>query len=96
MSVDYLTPDEARLVDMMKALGNPNRMWIVRFLLENDVCMTGDIVAASPLSQATVSQHLKVLREAGLIYGRAEGQMTNYCCDENALAWFKEKSQALL
>ena len=65
LKVYNLTSDEERLTQMMKALGNPARMQIVRYLSENPGCITGNIVDALPLAQATVSQHLKVLREAG-------------------------------
>ncbi|HEX9012913.1 MAG TPA: metalloregulator ArsR/SmtB family transcription factor, partial [Anaerolineaceae bacterium] len=62
-----LTPDEQRLAAMLKALGNPIRFQILRTLSEKQVCITGEIVEFTHLAQSTVSQHLKVLREAGLI-----------------------------
>jgi ArsR family transcriptional regulator len=84
-----LTADETRLMQIMKALGHPARMQIVRYLSANPQCITGDIVDVLPLAQATVSQHLKVLRDAGLICGTVEGPAMCYClCDETA-AWFK-------
>lgn len=84
-----LTHDETRLMQMMKALGHPARLMIVRYLSEHPQCITGDIVEALPLAQATVSQHLKVLREAGLICGTIEGPATCYCLDTDNIAWFK-------
>ena len=87
----HLTTDEARLMHMMKALGHPARMQIVRYLSENPQCITGDIVDALPLAQATVSQHLKVLRDAGLICGTIEGPATCYCLDCDNIAWFTEQ-----
>lgn len=86
-----LTVDEERLMHMMKALGHPARMQIVRYLSENPQCITGDIVDALPLAQATVSQHLKVLRDAGIICGTIEGPAMCYCLDCDNVAWFKEK-----
>jgi len=86
-----LTEDEAKLVLMMKALGNPVRMQIMRYLCDNPQCITGDIVASTPLAQATVSQHLKVLRDAGLVCGEVEGAAVNYCINEGAFAWLKSK-----
>ncbi len=86
-----LSQDEARLARMMKALGHPARWQIVRFLSENPQCITGDIVDVLPLAQATVSQHLKVLREAGLIRGTIEGPAVCYCLDGDAIAWLKEQ-----
>lgn len=84
-----LTADEQRLAQMMKALGHPARMQIFRYLHENPQCITGDIVGVLPLAQATVSQHLKVLRDAGLVCGTIEGPATCYCLDEDNVAWFK-------
>lgn len=86
-----LTTDELRLAQMLKALGNPVRLWIMRYLIQNPMCITGDIVQATPLAQSTVSQHLKVLREAGLICGTVEGPAMNYCIDKANLAWLKAK-----
>ena len=86
-----LTDDETRLAHMMKALGHPARMQIVRFLSEHPQCFTGDIVDVLPLAQATVSQHLKVLRDVGLICGTIDGPATSYCICDETLSWFKEK-----
>jgi ArsR family transcriptional regulator len=91
-----LTSDEARVAQMMKALGNPARMQIVRYLSENPACITGEIVDALPLAQATVSQHLKVLRDAGVICGTIEGPATCYCLDSDNMAWFKQQVGSLL
>lgn len=85
-----LTQDEERLMHMMKALGHPARMQIVRYLSENPQCITGDIVDALPLAQATVSQHLKVLRDAGIICGSIEGPAVCYCLDCENVTWLKE------
>ncbi len=84
-----LNTDEVRLTQMMKALGHPARMQIIHYLSENPQCFTGDIVEVLPLAQATVSQHLKVLRNAGLICGTIEGPATSYCLNDDAVAWFK-------
>jgi len=90
-----LTKDEARLSKMMKALGHPARMQIIRYLSETPQCFTGDIVEVLPLAQATVSQHLKVLRDAGLICGTIEGPATSYCLNYPNVAWFRERVGAL-
>ncbi len=84
-----LSADEQRLAAMMKALGHPARMQIVRFLRDNPQCITGDLVDVLPLAQATVSQHLKVLRAADLISGSIEGPAVCYCLNSQAFAWFK-------
>lgn len=75
-----LDPDEetARLA---KALGHPARVKILRFLLEREECIVGVIVDEIPLAQSTVSQHLKVLREAGLIHGEVDGPRICYCAN---------------
>jgi len=90
-----LTADEERLTKMMKALGHPARMQIMRYLSDNPQCFTGDIVEVLPLAQATVSQHLKVLRDAGLICGTIEGPATSYCLCDEAVAWFKAQVSSL-
>ena len=90
-----LTTDEERLMHMMKALGHPARMQIVRYLSENPECITGDIVKILPLAQATVSQHLKVLRDAGVICGTIEGPSMCYCLDCGNITWLKEQIGSL-
>jgi ArsR family transcriptional regulator len=86
-----LQPGQKRLAKMLKALGNPVRFQIVEFLARKKVCITADIVDATPLAQSTVSQHLKVLREAGLIRGEIEGPAVCYCLDAENLRWLKEQ-----
>lgn len=86
-----LSPEKQRLAKMLKALGNPVRFQIMEFLAANPVCMTNDIVKNTPLAQSTVSQHLKVLREAGLIQGEIEGPATCYCLDPQGIRWLKDQ-----
>jgi ArsR family transcriptional regulator, arsenate/arsenite/antimonite-responsive transcriptional repressor len=91
-----LTADETRLADMLKALGNPVRFQIMKTLAERQVCITQQIVAATPLAQSTISQHPKVLREAGLIRGEIEGPATCYCLDTAGVRWLKEQIEGWL
>jgi ArsR family transcriptional regulator, arsenate/arsenite/antimonite-responsive transcriptional repressor len=77
-------PDE-ELARLASALGHPARVRILRFLLEREECFAGAIVDHLPLAQSTVSQHLKVLREAGLIRGTVEGLHICYCADQARL-----------
>jgi DNA-binding transcriptional ArsR family regulator len=70
---------------MIKALGHPARIAIIEHLLKVDNCICGDIVDMLPLAQATVSQHLKELRNAGLIKGNIEGKAICYCIDEKVI-----------
>ena len=86
-----LLPEQKRLSDMLKALGNPIRFQIVEFLAKKKVCITSNIVDSTPLAQSTVSQHLKVLREAGLIRGEIEGPAISYCLDTENIRWLKEQ-----
>ncbi len=71
---------------LAKALGHPARVRILRLLLSHDACYCGEIVHELPLAQATVSQHLKVLKDAGLIVGEIEGLRTCYCASRERLA----------
>ena len=73
------TPVDLELARLAKALGHPARVAIVRMLLGKGECICGDIVGRLPLAQATVSQHLKVLKEAGWIEGSIEGPRVCYC-----------------
>lgn len=90
-TLDISGDEQERLVTMFKALGNPHRFEVVKFLVTHPGCITGDIVDFLPIAQATVSQHLKVLREAGWIAGTTEGPAISYCLDEDNIAWFREK-----
>ncbi len=82
--------DEERLVKLFKAIGNPLRFQILKFLVTHPGCITGDIVSTLPIAQATVSQHLKVLRDAGWIAGTTEGPATCYELNERNVRWFRE------
>jgi ArsR family transcriptional regulator, arsenate/arsenite/antimonite-responsive transcriptional repressor len=86
-----LSSEKQRLAKMLKALGNPTRFQIVEFLAGHQMCITNEIVKNTPLAQSTVSQHLKVLREAGLIQGEIEGPSTCYCLDQEGFNWLKEQ-----
>jgi ArsR family transcriptional regulator len=90
-TLDISGAEQERLVTMFKALGNPLRFEIMKFLITHPGCITGDIVDFLPIAQATVSQHLKVLREAGWITGITEGPATCYGLNEENIAWFRTK-----
>jgi len=89
--IHELNRDEIRLANMLKALGNPVRFSIMQHLSERQMCITGDIVDFTTLAQSTVSQHLKVLREAGLIEGEIEGPATCYCISAEGLQFLKSQ-----
>ena len=90
-TLDITGQEQEQLVSMFKALGNPTRFEIMKFLVTHPGCITGDIVEYLPIAQATVSQHLKVLRQAGFISGTIDGTATSYCLDEENIAWFRSK-----
>jgi len=71
-----------RIARYAKALSHPARIAILKLLLQKQACICGDIVDELPLSQSTVSQHLKELKEAGIIKGDIEGTKVCYCIDE--------------
>ena len=67
--------------NLFKALAHPARLQILHFLAQTKTCISGDISDELPLSRTTVNQHLKELKDAGLIRGHMEGVKTNYCLD---------------
>lgn len=77
---------DAELAALAKALGHPARVAILRLLLARDACFCGEIVEHLPLAQATVSQHLKVLKEARLVEGEIDGPRTCYWASRDRLA----------
>ena len=77
---------QTQLAHKLKALAHPARLAIVRLLAERDECVCGEIVDDLPLAQSTVSQHLKALKEAGLVQGTVEGRSTCYCLDPEAVS----------
>jgi len=96
---DVASSDEAvaneELARLAKALGHPARVAIIRLLLRRDTCMCGEIVEQLPLAQSTVSQHLKQLKDAGLIRGEVDGPRVCYCVDEGAIAWLRALVEGL-
>ena|SRR5215203_175532 len=90
-SLDISGDEQTRLVAMLKAAGNPVRFEILKFLVTHPGCITGDIVEYLPIAQATVSQHLKVLRDTGWIQGTISGPAVCYCLHSENITWFKTK-----
>jgi DNA-binding transcriptional ArsR family regulator len=77
------------LAALARALGHPARVQIMRLLVRRDACICGDIVDELPLAQSTVSQHLKVLKEAGLVKGEIDGPRVCYCVEPRTLRRLK-------
>ena len=88
-------PDDDTLALMAKALAHPARVKILRVLDARQTCVTGDVVIELALAQSTVSEHLRILREAGLIQGEIEGPRTRYCINRAGLAALKAGVAAL-
>ena len=87
---DHFTEEQNKIAIIAKALGHPARVAIIEYLIKVDTCICGDIVNELPLAQATVSQHLKELKNAGLIKGSIEGTAICYCIDENTFEILKD------
>jgi DNA-binding transcriptional ArsR family regulator len=83
---EQFTDDIIWQADIAKALSHPARIKILQVLLEKDACICGQIVDLLPLSQSTVSQHLKELKRVGLIRGVIEGPKTSYCLDDKVVS----------
>jgi ArsR family transcriptional regulator len=79
------TADDEELARLAQALGHPARVAIVRLLKQKQVCVCGEIVEKLPLAQSTVSQHLKVLKDAGWVKAQGNGVRVCYSLDENTL-----------
>ena len=74
------------LASLFKAMGHPARIAIIQFLRTQEKCICTDLVNELPLAQPTISQHLKELKNAGLIKGSIEGKAICYCVEETAIA----------
>ena len=86
---------DARLARLAKALGHPARVAILRLLVRHEGCIVGDLVDRLPLAQSTVSQHLKQLKDAGLIRGEVDGPRICYCVEPGAIALLKALVESL-
>lgn len=80
---------DQELAELAKALGHPARVQIVRLLVRKNACICGEIVDELPLAQSTVSQHLKILKDAGLVRGDVDGPRVCYCIEPRALRRLK-------
>lgn len=83
---DHFTDEQNQLSALFKALGHPARIAIIQQILETKSCVCGDLVEKFPLSQATISQHLKELKSANIIQGTIEGNSICYCLNPETLA----------
>ena len=92
---EMFTDKQNRLAAMMKALAHPARIAIVQYLIKANACINGDLVEELGLAQPTISQHLKELKNAGLIQGTIEGTSVCYCIEPKAWAVYQKEIGAL-
>lgn len=83
VKTEFYKQEDLQLAELAKALAHPARVAIVKFLLKEQTCVCRTIVDEIGLAQATISQHLKVLKNSGLIQGNVEGTSVCYCIDAN-------------
>lgn len=91
--VSSVSPEE--LAKLAWAIAHPARVKILSILLTRDTCMCGELVDAMPLAQSTVSQHLKILKESGLVQGEIDGPKVCYCVNPATFSRLKELVAAL-
>ena len=82
---EFFSEKQNELATLFKALSHPARIAIIEYLLKVDKCICGDIVSELPLSQPTISQHLKELKNVGIIKGTIEGTAICYCLNPEIL-----------
>ena len=93
---DTFAPRITALARLAKAISHPARIAILETLAKKSTCICGEIVEVIPLAQSTVSQHLKELKDAGLIRGEIDGLKSCYCLDPRAVKELERLSGALL
>ncbi|WP_343692092.1 metalloregulator ArsR/SmtB family transcription factor [Chitinophaga sp.] len=86
---DLFTKEQNELANMAKAIAHPARIAILQHLVKMNACVTGDLVNELGLAQATTSQHLKELKNAGIIQGTVEGASVCYCIDPRVWKQYK-------
>ena len=92
---EIFTDKQNRLASMMKALAHPARIAIIQYLIKTNACINGQLVEELGLAQPTISQHLKELKNAGLIQGTIEGTSVCYCIEPKAWAMYQKEIGAL-
>jgi len=90
---EIFTDKQNKMATMLKALAHPARIAILEYLINSRSCICGDLVEELGLAQATISQHLKELKTAGIIRGNVEGASVCYCIDEKVWKQSKEAMQ---
>lgn len=90
---EIFTDKQNKLATMLKALAHPARIAIIEYLINSKSCICGDLVTELGLAQPTISQHLKELKNAGLIKGTVEGTSVCYCIDEKVWNQYKNVTE---
>ena len=88
---ELFTASQNHIAKLAKALSHPARVAILEYLLKTEACVCGDLVDKLPLSQSTISQHLKELKNAGIIHGNISGTSVCYCI--NPTVWVEAKKE---
>lgn len=88
---EIFTTKQNRLATLLKALAHPARIAIIQYIIRSEHCICGDFVEELGLAQATISQHLKELKNVGIIKGCAEGSSMSYCIDQKAWQQIKRE-----
>lgn len=96
IKADLFTAEQNRIAGMAKVLGHPARIAILQYLVKRGVCVNGTLVDEIGLAQATISQHLRELKDAGLIQGTIEGTSVCYCIDPKGWNALKKDLNKLL
>lgn len=91
---EIYTEKQNKLATMLKALAHPARIAIIQHLVKSDECICSDLVEELGLAQATISQHLKELKNIGIIKGCVEGASVSYCIDEKVWRQLKKEFEA--
>jgi len=95
MSQNDADAEAESLAALAKAIGHPARVLILRFLSSRSECVAQAVVDQLPLAQSTVSEHLRILRDAGLVNARPQGSSTLYCINQSGLSNLKQSVAAL-
>jgi ArsR family transcriptional regulator len=90
------TPEDERLAAMLHALGNPTRLAITRYISNHPGCICNDLVIRFDRAQATVSQHLAMLRRANVVIAEQDGPATCYWINTEQVAWFYKQLGVLM
>lgn len=89
-TIEMPTTIDEQLLEMLRAVANPVRYRILQILAERGECQCGPLGSELPIAASTLSQHLKVLREAGLVKGIVDGPFVCYCRNEEQIDWLKQ------